>query len=543
VSPASSTSPDLLAANLAALDEISPALATRLREPVEGSHLQVAPDGSVQYQKGWSLLPFSIPGVQLSASDLGGAEGSLLLFGLGAGEILAHVLSAFPDRQILAWDRDPSVLRLTLSRVEVGEALRSGRLRLLLGSDLLELLPLAATHVVIRHPLLAELYREELFLLGHPLGEKRAVICEGGLFVTELTVELQRRGFSVYAMHLTRLSPEEQRRLIRRFRPELIAAINYPPGLAELCAEVGCKLLCWEIDPAVHEGTVRADDRAQVFTFREAYVSELRAMGFRRVEQLPLAADPKLRQPVELTPEARAHYGAPVSFVGNSLVPDIPTWQKAFVDICQALGKAEADAASRLLEEVLAEQRADLSRQRLPEILAARCRGWSVTGLARLVRCASEIAAAERRVVYASRLGRFGLQVWGDPGWRAAAGAGVRYCGLASNFGDLNSIYCASQINLDIGRLHQLDIVTMRNFDVLACGGFVLAERSSDLEKLFRIDVEIVCYASLGELEQKVAHYLAHPEQAQAIATAGRRAVLERHTIAQRVDHMLARLA
>ena len=44
-----------------------------------------------------------------------------------------------------------------------------------------------------------------------------------------------------------------------------------------------------------------------------------------------------------------------------------------------------------------------------------------------------------------------------------------------------------------------------------------------------------------AELEQKVAHYLAHPEEARAIADAGRRAVLERHTISQRVGHMLDR--
>jgi spore maturation protein CgeB len=144
--------------------------------------------------------------------------------------------------------------------------------------------------------------------------------------------------------------------------------------------------------------------------------------------------------------------------------------------------------------------------------------------------------------LYASRLGRFGLQVWGDKGWRVTSQAGVRYRGIATNFGDLSPIYCASQINVDIGRLHQLDIVTMRNFDILACGGFVLAERSEDLETLFELDKEIACYSTLEELEQKVAHYLAHPETAREIAMAGRRAVLERHTIALRVGHMLERI-
>ena len=73
--------------------------------------------------------------------------------------------------------------------------------------------------------------------------------------------------------------------------------------------------------------------------------------------------------------------------------------------------------------------------------------------------------------------------------------------------------------------MYQDDIVTMRVFDVLACGGFVLAERSSALAELFEIGAEVDCYASADELEAKVAHYLAHPDSARAIARRGREAV------------------
>jgi spore maturation protein CgeB len=50
-----------------------------------------------------------------------------------------------------------------------------------------------------------------------------------------------------------------------------------------------------------------------------------------------------------------------------------------------------------------------------------------------------------------------------------------------------------------------------------------------------------VCYTTLADLEQKVAHYLAHPDEARAIAAAGRKAVLERHSISQRIGRMLER--
>ena len=83
----------------------------------------------------------------------------------------------------------------------------------------------------------------------------------------------------------------------------------------------------------------------------------------------------------------------------------------------------------------------------------------------------------------------------------------------------------------------------MRVFDVLACGGFVLAERSPALAELFEIGAEVECYASADELEAKVAHYLAHPEAARAIALprASTRGARARHgdRDATRSAHML----
>jgi len=545
--PAERAMAETLAANLAVIDEELPALGERLRRPVDGSHIVPAADGGFALQKGLTRSRLSIPRVEISPEALGRDDQALFLFGLGAGEILAHCLTAYPQRQVIAWDRDPSMMRLTLSHVSIAEALRSGRLRLLLGCDLLEELPDIPERAVIQHPLLWAAYGEELFLLSHPMGERQAVICEGGLFVTELTLELQRRGFSVYPMSLSHLALEERRLLLGRVRPQFVAAINCHEGLSKLCADAGCKLLMWEVDPSTHDPADPAQPHQSTahvfaFTFRGRYVDELRAMGFENVEQLPLAADPHLRKPVQLSPESAARYAAPVSFVGMSMVESVPAWEEAFLRLfCLRQGPDSREQGRLVLADALAKQRRDLSRNLLPELVAEMCRGWPERDCRRLVRCASEIASAERRIITVSRLGRFGIQVWGDEGWRATAGAKVTYRGPAGHYADLNAIYCASRINLDIGRLDQLDIVTMRNFDILACGGFVLAERSIDLEKLFQIDTEIACYATQAELEQKVAHYLAHPEEARPIAAAGRRAVLERHTVSMRVAHMLQR--
>ncbi|HIF21046.1 MAG TPA: glycosyltransferase family 1 protein [Gemmatimonadetes bacterium] len=84
-----------------------------------------------------------------------------------------------------------------------------------------------------------------------------------------------------------------------------------------------------------------------------------------------------------------------------------------------------------------------------------------------------------------------------------------------------------------------MDMVTMRVFDALACGAFVLAEYSDDLARLFEIGTEVESYATLEQLIEKVQHYLDNPAEARTIAYNGRARVLRDHTIAQRLDTML----
>jgi spore maturation protein CgeB len=535
----------VLEENLAALDEVDPSLARRLRGQIDRSHLSIGNGGEVYYKRAQTPFCISLPKVTTGSGP--GAGKPLFLFGIGAGEMLEQAASLHPALPFMAWERDPALLSLALSRVALANLIRSRRLRLLLGADLLDVLPLANGSVVALHPVLRNVYEEELLLLSRPLGMRRAIVCEGTLFVRELAGELRRRGFDVYPMHPTRLSREEMLRTCERVRPELVAAINFSQPVAELCAERSYKLLCWEVDPAAHpQGTAPltgAADGIFAFTYRRSYVGELRQLGLHHVEQLPLAADPEVRKPLSLSPEQLAHYGAPVAFVGNSMIEDAPRFEALFLEqFCAHAGRSAKAKGENLLAEVLAAQRRDFGADRIAALLAPECRSFSEGELWRLARCASEIAAAERRLAYVSRLGRFGIHVWGDKGWRAAEAAGVTYRGTAKSYTDLTPIYCASTINLDIGRLHQLDIVTMRVFDVLACGGFVLAERSEDLGALFEIGREIACYSTLDELEHKVAHFLAHPEEARALAAAGREAVLSRHTISKRVGYMLERM-
>ncbi len=536
--------------NLAVLDRTQPDLAARVRLPVGGDHVEFPPEHRGPcYRRNRSLFqldlddPAAAPGM---AEALALEEGHVLLLGLGSGDLLDRLTVSLPEAvRVTAWDADPWLLRLELLRRNRTGFLRSGRLRYALGTDLLRLS--GEADVVVEHPLLRRFYRREIAAFHDGAGERRALLCDGGLFVDQLGDALEREGYRVWMLQAKRFAPEEIDLTVRRFDPELVAAINYTNGLAELCTRHGRKLLCWEIDPSTSVPAIRGEghDGVHVFTWRKRNVDVYREAGFPNVSHVSLAADPYVRAPTELTEAERGKYAAPISFVGASMVENVEDFRRRFGVLWARWTGDPAEDAARVLNDVVGAQRKDFTRFRIPELLEEHAPGMrsSFAGDPTVddpVYLLGEIAASEKRLTYVANLGALGVHVWGDAGWKLIERHGAVYRGLAVHGEELTKIYNASTINVDVGRIYQSDIVTMRTFDILACGAFLLAEHTPDLDELFEVGVEVETYRTLGELKEKAVHYAAHPEQARAIALRGQATVLERHTIAQRLHGMLA---
>ena len=136
-------------------------------------------------------------------------------------------------------------------------------------------------------------------------------------------------------------------------------------------------------------------------------------------------------------------------------------------------------------------------------------------------------------------MGRFNgsSAVWGDPGWTDIH---PHYRGGADHGEELTLIYCASGINLDVPRLYQRQTITMRIFDILASGGFVLAERSAALEAVFEEDRHLAYYDSHDDLNEVLGRWMNARLQREVIATAGRQEVLDKHQIKHRVETILS---
>lgn len=65
------------------------------------------------------------------------------------------------------------------------------------------------------------------------------------------------------------------------------------------------------------------------------------------------------------------------------------------------------------------------------------------------------------------------------------------------------------------------DWVSTRTFEIPACGGFMLHIDNAEVRGLYDVPSEIDTFATPAELNAKIAHYLAHPEERRAIADRG----------------------
>ena len=143
------------------------------------------------------------------------------------------------------------------------------------------------------------------------------------------------------------------------------------------------------------------------------------------------------------------------------------------------------------------------------------------------------------RVEVLDKLGDFKLGVFGD-GWREAfknKTVPAYYKGTAVGEKVLK-IYGSSKIVLNIHDPEARLSVNTRTFDIPACGAFELSDYRPEIEKLFSINEDMVCYKDIPELLRLIRYYLSNPSERQRISGKGQKKVLDKHTWRHRVGEM-----
>jgi spore maturation protein CgeB len=488
-----------------------------------------------------------------------------LCLGVGLGYYVEALLKrSNPCQPVAAYERNPWLLVLTLMRSDFRRDILAGRLKFLSSADILRSRREDRQGFFLwPHPVLGPIYEWEKALFTRQEATagsyERALVIAGGLFVVDVSDALQEKGLEVHSWNPPTGDQQHIVKDILSYDPHLIVSVNYRHGLSEISSSLGIPLLVWEIDPSIERLAPQptGNPYTYIYTYRKSNVSRFREAGFKHVEYLPLATNPRRRFPMDLTHGEIEQYGADVSFAGSSMADQAEVLRQLFARMTERRGFSANPSSpirdyARLWDLALQKQKQNPDRYVVEEVFKEHLpQGSWVTGdgehrLVDLAACTAETTASQRRAQALSTLSQLGdgarVRVWGDGGWRRFLPETIHYSGPVGHFHELTAVYNASRVNLDINRIYQRDIVTMRVFDVLACRGFLLADHSNDLEELFDLNSELIAYRSLAEIPSLVKHFLCHPNECQQIAMAGHQRVLKEHTIQLRIERMLDNL-
>jgi hypothetical protein len=365
---------------------------------------------------------------------------------------------------------------------------------------------------------------------------RRILLVDYHLLVDDVSAVLTGAGAHVRRLYPATLSVDTFKHTCREHRPHVVLSVNHAPPLAFLCSLVGVPYVSWSIDPLplgreqVLPGT--KPELCLCFVHRRRLVQRLLAAGLPRVDYLPLAAAARRVIPPEQAPAGDGE----VTFVGGSLASDdvvleqwmvTAGWEASLRERVDAwLGELLATrgddpefmglAAEPAPPEWLDEQVPRGAWPKLAEALDGRLGYWH-----------------RRRVIQS--LSDHGLVVYGDAGWAPIA---RDYRGLAHNGDALTRIYRSSLCNLDVPRLYQREIVTLRAFDVMATGGLLLTEAAGELAALVSPDAYLE-YQGLPHLAEQITLARDNPADMREMARAAQRQVSLAHRLEHRVERIV----
>lgn len=316
------------------------------------------------------------------------------------------------------------------------------------------------------------------------------------------------------------------------FLPDCILSPNHagfdPEGkIAAILEDLGIPVLVWYLDDfrfVIHGQCVHARSNTAVFTFEKEHVAPLRRTGFQHVFYLPSAAS---IDPAQDYADPRYDYlNKAVSFVGSTF-----RWSQS--------GRTRLPYA-RLVEEL--QRRIDL-RQAHPHLtsLIREQQGQHFETEAEFYHYAGYAMCEATRLLRENVLRQVRARefhIFGDPAWASLKGS-ARIHGPVHPEKETPHIFRHSLINLNISSPQLETTVNLRVFDVPAAGGFLLTDWKEELESLFEMGREVVCYHSIEEMNELIDFYQRHPQMREPIIRRSRQRVQANHRVIHRMKKML----
>lgn len=324
---------------------------------------------------------------------------------------------------------------------------------------------------------------------------------------------------------------------------DAVFSFNFLPVLATACNKLHKKYISWVYDnPQVKlYSTTMLYPTNYCFLFDRAEYETFKNGGISGVYHLPLAADINTYASIDYS-KAKPDYYNDISFIGKMYNEDtgylsrykgISPYFEGYVD--GILRTQNRLYQANILEEALTPELID-ELYRLVPYEPTEDGVETLEYIFANYYLARKLATFDRHFYLEELSKNFKVSLYTLE--KTPELPRVINKGIATYDTDMPQIFRHSKINLNIGLRSIKTGISLRCFDILGCGGFLMSTCQNELWDYFTPGVDFDFFTSPEELVKKCRYYLEHEDERAKIARNGFEKVKEFHSFECRIKEM-----
>lgn len=320
---------------------------------------------------------------------------------------------------------------------------------------------------------------------------------------------------------------------------DAVLSINYWPLLSVHCQKVGVKYIAWCYDAPLNVERIEetlANPVNYVFLFDRIQYWNYKKKGIDTVYHLPLGVNRTRMEGFVASGVDFEKYGSEVSFVGSLYESKLYEVMTPLDDYTKGYLNSLLDAQQQLygcyiFDDVIAQELID----NINGQYKAKCSQtmFQICKEALIFAMASEVTRRDRLILLGLCGKRYDTKFYSHQDSNIIVGA--KRCPAVDYVWEMPKVFACSKININPSLRIIQSGIPLRVFDILGAGGFCLTNYQEEILELFDNGQDLVIYESYEDALAKMDFYLRHEELRQEIVYNGRRKVLEKYSLQQRI--------
>ncbi|MDO4188887.1 MAG: glycosyltransferase [Lachnospiraceae bacterium] len=323
---------------------------------------------------------------------------------------------------------------------------------------------------------------------------------------------------------------------------DAVFSIDYWPPVAQACFKANLKYIAWSYDcpfDLLYPEDTLALPNVYCFVFDKEQQKKYSDMGIDNIYYMPLGVNVDRYKKINSSDIRCRKYLTDISFVGKLYENSYPLIRMGVnANTANVLDKIIETQTMLLPNNVLDQLVTDGLVNVINSEMHANDKDFKdeATKGKIIYALESEITRKERITLLNLCGRRYRTDFYSNSKFDLLEGVSTH--GYVNYWEEMPWIFAASKINLNptLKAIHAG--VSLRAFDITACGGFMLTSRLPELEELFADGKEVGIYDNVVDFVEKLEYYMSHDDERNKIAKMGRERCFRDHSMDKRLKEI-----